>query len=60
MKFLLKVYKELVVGGLTAQGGGTVGEVPGEGFNSENHNYSFFKVVEYILGSNTILKFSVA
>ena len=47
-------------GGLTAQGGGTVGEVSGEGFNSENHNYSFFKVVEYIPGSNTILKFSVA
>ena len=47
-------------GGLTVQGGATIGEVLGEGFNSENHNFTFFKVLEYIPGSNTILKFSVA
>ena len=47
-------------GGLTVQGGNVVGEVLGEGFNSENHNFSFFKVIEYIPGSNTVLKFSVA
>tara|TARA_B100001057_G_scaffold298143_1_gene298356 strand:+ start:2300 stop:15613 length:13314 start_codon:yes stop_codon:yes gene_type:complete len=47
-------------GGLTVQDGASGGEVLGEGFNSENHNYSFFKVQEYIPGSNTILKFSVA
>ena len=47
-------------GGLTVQGGETVGEVLGEGFNSQDHNFTFFKVLDYISGSTSIVKFSVA
>ena len=47
-------------GSLTEQDGVSGGEVLGEGFNSENYNYSFFKVIDYIPGSNTVLTFSVA
>ena len=47
--------------GITTQGGiSTTTTVEGEGFNSENHNYSFFNVDDYIVGVQNILKFSVA
>ena len=42
------------------QGGATSGEVLGEGFNSADHNFQFFKVESYTPGTTTIVKFSVA
>ena len=41
-------------------GGGSGGEVLGDGFNSADHNFQFFKVVSYTPGTTTIVKYSVA
>ena len=36
------------------------GQIEGDGFNSSDHNFSFFTVEEYISGAQTIVKYSVA
>ena len=41
-------------------GGASSGEVLGDGFNSSDHNFQFFKVVSYTPGTTTIVKYSVA
>ena len=43
------------------QGGITTNtSITGDGFNSENHNYEFFDVVDYIAGTPSQLIFSIA
>ena len=47
--------------GIGTQGGVGLGTTTlGDGFNSENYNYQFFKVVDYIKGTPSKLKFSIA
>ena len=48
--------------GVSTQGGVGIGTtvIQGDGFNSENYNYQFFKVVDYIKGTPSKLKFSIA
>ena len=47
--------------GVGTQGGVGIGTTTlGDGFNSENYNYQFFKVVDYIKGTPSKLKFSIA
>ena len=47
--------------GVSTQGGiSTSITVEGDGFNSENYNYKFFKIEEYIAGTQAIVKFSLA
>jgi len=47
--------------GIGTQGGVGVGTTAlGDGFNSENYNYQFFKVVDYINSNPRKLKFSIA
>ena len=47
-------------GSLTEDNGAFIGEVEGDGFNSEDHGYTFFRVDSYTPGTTTIVKFSVA
>ena len=43
------------------QGGITTNTtVTGDGFNSEDHNYNFFDVIDYIAGTPSQLVFSIA
>ena len=44
----------------TSNANGSSGEILGDGFNSADHNFQFFKVESYTPGTTTILKFSVA
>ena len=44
----------------TSNGDASSGEVLGEGFNSADHNFQFFKVESYTPGTTTIVKYSVA
>ena len=46
--------------GATQGGISTSTTVIGDGFNSENYNYRFFNVDDYIAGTQAIVKFSVA
>ena len=47
--------------GVGTQGGiSTSVTIEGDGFNSENYNYRFFKIQEYIAGTQAIVKFSLA
>ena len=46
--------------GATQGGISTSTTVTGDGYNSENYNYQFFTVDEYIAGTQSIVKFSLA
>ena len=48
--------------GVGATQGGISGNntIEGDGFNSENYNYQFFTIQDYIAGTQAILKFSLA
>ena len=47
--------------GIGTQGGVGIGTTTlGDGFNSENYNYQFFKVVDYLNANPRVLKFSIA
>ena len=46
--------------GSTQSGISTNTIVEGDGFNSENYNYQFFKIDDYIAGTQAIVKFSLA
>ena len=46
--------------GATQGGISTNTTVDGDGFNSENYNYQFFKITDYIAGAQAILKFNLA
>ena len=46
--------------GATQGGISTNTTVEGDGFNSENYNYQFFNVDDYIVGTQSVLKFSLA
>ena len=46
--------------GATQGGISTNTTVEGDGFNSENYNYQFFTVQDYIAGTQAILKFNLA
>ena len=46
--------------GIGTQGGAAGGDILGEGFNSADHHFQFFKVVSYTPGTTTIVKYSVA
>ena len=46
--------------GIGTSGIGTNTTTEGDGFNSENYNYRFFNVDDYIAGTTSILKFSLA
>ena len=49
------------IGAGSTQGGiSTSTTVDGDGFNSENYKYRFFKVADYIAGTQAIVKFSLA
>ena len=45
--------------GATQGGISTNTTVEGDGFNSENYNYQFFTVQDYIAGTQAILKFNL-
>ena len=46
--------------GATQGGISTNTTIEGDGFNSENYNYQFFTVDDYIAGTQAIIKFSLA
>ena len=46
--------------GATQGGISTNTTVVGDGYNSENYNFQFFKVDDYIAGTQSVLKFSLA
>ena len=46
--------------GATQGGISTNTTVTGDGYNSENYNFQFFKVDDYIAGTQSVLKFSLA
>ena len=46
--------------GATQGGISTNTTVVGDGFNSENYNYQFFEIADYIAGTQAILKFNLA
>ena len=46
--------------GATQGGISTNTTVEGDGFNSENYNYQFFEIADYIAGTQAILKFNLA
>tara|TARA_B100000282_G_scaffold217114_1_gene160853 strand:- start:27 stop:12854 length:12828 start_codon:yes stop_codon:yes gene_type:complete len=46
--------------GATQGGISTTTTIDGDGFNSENYNYQFFTIDDYIAGSTAILKFNLA
>ena len=46
--------------GATQGGISTNTTVDGDGFNSENYNYNFFEITDYIAGAQAILKFNLA
>ena len=46
--------------GATQGGISTNTTVEGDGFNSENYNYQFFTISDYIAGAQAILKFNLA
>ena len=46
--------------GATQGGISTNVTVEGDGFNSENYNYNFFEITDYIAGTQAILKFNLA
>ena len=48
--------------GVGATQGGISGNntIEGDGFNSENYNYQFFTIQDYIAGTQAIIKFSLA
>ena len=46
--------------GSTQAGISTNTSIDGDGFNSENYNYQFFTIDDYISGTQAILKFSLA
>ena len=46
--------------GATQGGISTNTTVEGDGFNSENYNYQFFEITDYIAGTQAILKFNLA
>ena len=46
--------------GIGTSGIGTNTVVGGDGFNSENYSYRFFNVDEYIAGTTSVLKFTLA
>ena len=62
IKYLLRVYYVIGEAGIGATQGGitTNTTVTGDGFNSENHNYNFFDVQDYIAGTPSQLVFSIA
>ena len=46
---------------VATQGGiSTNTTIEGDGFNSENYNYQFFTIDDYIAGTQAIVKFSLA
>ena len=49
-----------IVGLGTAQQGDSGGQIEGDGFNSTDHNFTFFEVTKYTPGSRTELEFSVS
>ena len=59
---MLKVYKELVKWNwfYTVVEYQPITTVEGTGYNSDNYNYQFFDVVNYIAGTQCILEFSTA
>ena len=46
--------------GATQGGISTNTTLDGDGFNSENYNYQFFEITDYIAGAQAILKFNLA
>ena len=46
--------------GATQGGISTNTTIEGDGFNSENYNYQFFTIDDYIAGTQAIVKFSLA
>ena len=46
--------------GATQGGISTNTTVDGDGFNSENYNYSFFEITDYIAGTQAILEFNLS
>ena len=62
MKFMLKVYKELVklVLVLHKVEYQHLQRIEGTGYNSDNYNYSFFDVTDYTAGTQCIAVFSTA
>ena len=46
--------------GATQGGISTNTTVEGDGFNSENYNYQFFEIADYIAGTQAILKFNLS
>ena len=60
MKYMLKEYKELEKQGIEQQGGITTNtNVEGDGYNSDNYNYQFFNVDDYIVGTQCILSLAL-